>query len=642
MLYMQDWHICVPADFSLGFEGDNNAVTLEISTDLPEGWDLKVDVAKDGEKNIIQLNRRDNVYYALLTSSMLADDGVYEMQVRGTLEDQVRHSNIFLSHVHNSINATDAFPPPLPSEFEQMEDRLTSINNNPPQPGENGYWLIWDPDDMEYKESDIPLPAEGGTVGTTDYNKLKNRPSINGVELIGNKTSDELKIPAGEKGEKGDPGPEGPAGPKGDPGPTGPQGPEGPVGLQGPKGDTGEQGPAGEQGPPGERGPEGPQGPKGDQGEQGKQGPKGDQGEPGPQGPAGIDGTSFVVRDRFDTLEELKSSHPIGEPGDAYAVGSEDDNTIYIWSEDLMNWKSIGKLQGPAGPQGPKGEQGPKGDPGEQGEIGPKGDTGPAGPQGEQGPKGDKGEPGETGPKGDVGPEGPRGQQGIQGPPGEKGDTGDQGPKGDQGDRGPEGPAGAQGPIGPEGPRGEQGPQGEPGPQGLKGDPGDQGAKGETGQNGADGGYYTPNVDEEGNLTWKASKEDMPDATGSNIRGPQGEPGKDGASAVDAELKGSIARQDAVVITDSAEEDKLKRILWSKIEGLFAKASHTHSASDINSGTLSSSRLPTIPANKGGTGQTTLTPSVTTKGVRQIYAGTSDMTAGSSSLTTGCIYLVYE
>ena len=233
MLYMQDWHICVPADFSLGFEGDNNAVTLEISTDLSDGWDLKVDVAKDGEKNIIQLNRRDNVYYALLTSSMLADDGVYEMQVRGTLGDQVRHSNIFLSHVHNSINATDAFPPPLPSEFEQMEDRLTSINNNPPQPGENGYWLIWDPDDMEYKESDIPLPSAGGTVGTTDYNKLKNRPSINGVELIGNKTSDELKIPAGEKGEKGDPGPEGPAGPRGDPGPTGPQGPEGPVGLQG-------------------------------------------------------------------------------------------------------------------------------------------------------------------------------------------------------------------------------------------------------------------------------------------------------------------------------------------------------------------------------------------------------------------------
>ena len=347
MLYMQDWHICVPADFSLGFEGDNNAVTLEISTDLPEGWDLKVDVAKDGEKNIIQLNRRDNVYYALLTSSMLADDGVYEMQVRGTLGDQVRHSNIFLSHVHNSINATDAFPPPLPSEFEQMEDRLTSINNNPPQPGENGYWLVWDPDDMEYKESDIPLPAEGGTVGITDYNKLKNRPSINGVELIGNKTSDELKIPAGEKGEKGDPGPEGPAGPKGDPGPTGPQGPEGPVGLQGPKGDTGEQGPAGEQGPPGERGPEGPQGPKGDQGEQGPKGDKGEPGETGPKGDVGPEG-------------------PRGQQG----------------------------IQGPPGEKGDTGDQGPKGDQGEQGPEGPAGAQGPIGPEGPRGEQGPQGEPG--------------------------------------------------------------------------------------------------------------------------------------------------------------------------------------------------------------------------------------------------------
>ena len=287
MLYMQDWHICVPADFSLGFEGDNNAVTLEISTDLPEGWDLKVDVAKDGEKNIIQLNRRDNVYYALLTSSMLADDGVYEMQVRGTLEDQVRHSNIFLSHVHNSINATDAFPPPLPSEFEQMEDRLTSINNNPPQPGENGYWLIWDPDDMEYKESDIPLPAEGGTVGTTDYNKLKNRPRINGVELIGNKTSDELKIPAGEKGEKGDPGPEGPAGPRGDPGPEGPAGPRGDPGPEGPAGPRGDPGPEGPAGPRGDPGPEGPAGPRGDPGPEGPAGPRGDPGPTGPQGPEG-------------------------------------------------------------------------------------------------------------------------------------------------------------------------------------------------------------------------------------------------------------------------------------------------------------------------------------------------------------------
>ena len=65
-----------------------------------------------------------------------------------------------------------------------------------------------------------------------------------------------------------------------------------------------------------------------------------------------------------------------------------------------------------------------------------------------------------------------------------------------------------------------------------------------------------------------------------------------------------------------------------------ANSSHTHAAGDITSGTLAVAR--------GGTGQTTLTPAVTTKGVRQIYAGTSDMTAGTTALTTGCVYLVYE
>lgn len=37
-------------------------------------------------------------------------------------------------------------------------------------------------------------PVVGG--GTTDYEKLQNRPKINGVELIGNKTNEDIKINA--------------------------------------------------------------------------------------------------------------------------------------------------------------------------------------------------------------------------------------------------------------------------------------------------------------------------------------------------------------------------------------------------------------------------------------------------------------
>lgn len=186
MLYMKDWEVCAPPGFSLGFERDNGATVLEVSTDLTEEWDLKVDVEKDGEKNIIQLTRTGMVYSALLTASMLADDGTYAMQVRGTLGDYVRHSNLFYATVFRSINAVDFFPPPLPSEFEQMEDRLTSINDNPPMPGENGYWMIWNPDKKEYEESDVPLPAGGSGSGNV------SSPEISVIRVMDRQEYEEL------------------------------------------------------------------------------------------------------------------------------------------------------------------------------------------------------------------------------------------------------------------------------------------------------------------------------------------------------------------------------------------------------------------------------------------------------------------
>ena len=50
---------------------------------------------------------------------------------------------------------------------------------------------------------------------------------------------------------------------------------------------------------------------------------------------------------------------------------------------------------------------------------------------------------------------------------------------------------------------------------------------------GEDGGYYTPTLSDGGELTWEASKEDMPEVPSVNIRGPKGEDGKDGANGKD-------------------------------------------------------------------------------------------------------------
>lgn len=49
-----------------------------------------------------------------------------------------------------------------------------------------------------------------------------------------------------------------------------------------------------------------------------------------------------------------------------------------------------------------------------------------------------------------------------------------------------------------------------------------------SGMPGEDGGYYTPSVDSDGNLTWTASREDMPAAAGANIKGPKGDTGAQG------------------------------------------------------------------------------------------------------------------
>lgn len=55
------------------------------------------------------------------------------------------------------------------------------------------------------------------------------------------------------------------------------------------------------------------------------------------RGPAG-----FIIKDIYASIEDLKMAHPTGQDGDAYAVGTSENNEIYIWAVD--NWKSIGSL----------------------------------------------------------------------------------------------------------------------------------------------------------------------------------------------------------------------------------------------------------------------------------------------------------
>lgn len=112
---------------------------------------------------------------------------------------------------------------------------------------------------------------------------------------------------------------------------------------------------------------QGPQGPRGAPGE------KGDKGDPGTPGKDGADGASFTIGARFDSLQALLQAHPTGTPGQAYAVGTAEENTIYNWSAEFGTWQDLGRLKGPQGEPGPQGE---KGEPGAAGQPGPQGEPG--------------------------------------------------------------------------------------------------------------------------------------------------------------------------------------------------------------------------------------------------------------------------
>lgn len=139
-LTMRDWRVYTPKEFSIGFQGENDTRSLVIDVDNAEDYEFKLDVCvKDGRntvKNIVDLNKNGNTLSVTLKKEMLANSGMHRMQIRGIRGDEIRKSNIFHVNVFQSINATDAFSESIPSEFEQIERRVTQLKTDAEQAAE--------------------------------------------------------------------------------------------------------------------------------------------------------------------------------------------------------------------------------------------------------------------------------------------------------------------------------------------------------------------------------------------------------------------------------------------------------------------------------------------------------------------------
>ena len=76
----------------------------------------------------------------------------------------------------NTLWEKDA-PEPQPSWIVKLID----LNNHPPVPGNNGYWMLWDTDKGTYIESELPQNSVQSDWNQNDETKadyIKNKPSI--------------------------------------------------------------------------------------------------------------------------------------------------------------------------------------------------------------------------------------------------------------------------------------------------------------------------------------------------------------------------------------------------------------------------------------------------------------------------------
>ena len=108
----------------------------------------------------------------------------FDVTLFGTNSGQEVPTNVVALKLEksNTLWEQDA-PEPQPSWLAKIID----LNNHPPIPGDNGYWMLWDTDSGAYVESDLPLPEVSGGGGSGgSWNQISDKPfnTIDGNTLV--------------------------------------------------------------------------------------------------------------------------------------------------------------------------------------------------------------------------------------------------------------------------------------------------------------------------------------------------------------------------------------------------------------------------------------------------------------------------
>lgn len=209
MFTFDDWNLSYDGQV-LAMQHDNKSRQILVQGTFSSGYTWAMEVQVGTAWDAIVLSPVSGGLAALLTQDNLAYAGWYEMQLRGAQGDVVRRTNIIRVHVPRSLSGTGQWPT-VPSEFLQIEQRIADLNAHPSKPGVNGYWMVWDPDAQEYRESDIPLPdvsvGPAGPAATVEVAEtITGAPGSDAsVENLGTENAALLRftIPSGPAGPTG-------------------------------------------------------------------------------------------------------------------------------------------------------------------------------------------------------------------------------------------------------------------------------------------------------------------------------------------------------------------------------------------------------------------------------------------------------
>jgi len=160
MILFENWNIQADEQL-LARQHDHMTRTLMVTGNLPQDWEWTMLVQAGEHMDLLPLRPTQGGVGITLTAQQLALSGHYTLQLRGTCQDRVRHTNTIVAYIPPSLSG-DTHWPTLPSEFTAFEARMQSYCLHPPTIAENGNWLLWNGstyEDSGYSAVDEMLAA---------------------------------------------------------------------------------------------------------------------------------------------------------------------------------------------------------------------------------------------------------------------------------------------------------------------------------------------------------------------------------------------------------------------------------------------------------------------------------------------------